>query len=83
MFAFEAVIENSRFVNSETSVKFDNLRNTYFPIEMDAQMTEDEKTPYMIEWWTKSQNLTVATNIHRDAIVEIVKHSNTRLRGKF
>jgi 2-hydroxy-3-keto-5-methylthiopentenyl-1-phosphate phosphatase len=34
----------------------------------------------MIEWWTKSQNLTVATNINRDNIVEMVKKSNTQLR---
>jgi HAD superfamily hydrolase (TIGR01544 family) len=43
-------------------------------------MTKDEKIPFMIEWWNKSQNLTVSTNIHRDNIVEIVKQSSTSLR---
>lgn len=75
-----AVLENSRFVSPEIKLKFDSLRNTYLPIELDATMTNDEKVPYMIEWWVKSQNLTVSTNIHRDNVVEMVKQSKTSLR---
>ncbi len=50
------------------------------PIEIDAKLTIDEKIPYMIEWWTKSQSLTASLDIYRDNIVEIVKNSNSYVR---
>ncbi|VDP60310.1 unnamed protein product [Schistosoma curassoni] len=28
-----------------------SLRNKYYPIELDTNLTENEKTPYMLEWW--------------------------------
>ncbi len=33
-----------------------------------------------VEWWTKAHDLIVTTNIHRDDITELVKHSHTFLR---
>jgi cytosolic 5'-nucleotidase 3 len=38
-----AVLENSRFVSQDFRLKFDQLRNTYLPIEVDPTMTKDEK----------------------------------------
>ena len=49
-------------------------------IEHDVKMTREEKTPFMIEWWQKSFELTVASGIHRDNIGEIVRQSAIKLR---
>jgi len=43
-------------------------------------MSKDEKIPFMKEWWTKSQELTVMSNIYAENISEIVKKSQTQLR---
>jgi HAD superfamily hydrolase (TIGR01544 family) len=56
------------------------LRNKYLPIEHDTKLTKEQKLPYMIEWWTKSLELTVATQINRDDISEIVRNSATHLK---
>jgi HAD superfamily hydrolase (TIGR01544 family) len=50
------------------------------PIEHDPKMTKEQKLPYMIEWWTKSMELTVQTQIHHDDIIEIVQNSTTHLK---
>lgn len=42
------------------------------PIEHDPRLTREQKTPYMIEWWTKSLDLTVQTRIERAQIRELV-----------
>ncbi len=60
--------------------KFEELRDKYLPIEHDPHMSREDKTPFMIEWWTKSLQLTVQTGITRENINEIVKNSNTHLK---
>lgn len=50
------------------------------PIEHDPKLTKEEKIPFMIEWWAKTFDLIVETNIHKDQLAEIVRHSTTHLK---
>ena len=50
------------------------------PIEHDPKMSKEEKIPYMIEWWSKSFDLVVQTQVTRDSIREIVHNSTTHLK---
>ncbi|CAF0845761.1 unnamed protein product [Brachionus calyciflorus] len=76
-----AVIEMSRFVSPEIRKKFKELRDYYLPIEHDIKMTKEQKLPFMIEWWTKSLNLTLETQIESTDIKEIVRNSTTHLKN--
>jgi HAD superfamily hydrolase (TIGR01544 family) len=49
-------------------------------IEHNTSMTKEDKLPFMIEWWTKSLNLTVETQLERNSIGEIVRHSTKKLK---
>jgi 5'-nucleotidase len=44
-------------------------------------MTKKEKLPYMIDWWTKSLQLTVETQIECSHIKEMVASSTTHLKN--
>ena len=50
------------------------------PIEHNASLSKDQKLPHMIEWWSKSLKLTVETQIDRNSISEIVRHSTKKLK---
>lgn len=44
----------------------DDLLRTYYPIEIDRNMTREEKIPYMVEWWEKSHRALVSQNLTRE-----------------
>uniref|UniRef100_A0A3B1J144 5'-nucleotidase, cytosolic IIIB n=1 Tax=Astyanax mexicanus TaxID=7994 RepID=A0A3B1J144_ASTMX len=52
----------------------------YYPIEIDDTRSVEEKTPLMVEWWTKAHNLLVEQQIGKDQLAEAVRESNAMLR---
>lgn len=52
----------------------------YYPIEVDPKMTEEEKIPYMEEWYQQIHNLLVKCNISQASIKGMVSASSARLR---
>ena len=43
-------------------------------------MSKQAKIPFVIEWWSKSFDLIVETEITRENLIEIVRNSSTHLR---
>ncbi|KAK3577134.1 hypothetical protein CHS0354_037467 [Potamilus streckersoni] len=56
------------------------LREKYFSIETDPEMTIEQKTPYMIEWWTKAHELLNTCHITKEAVQKMVASSTAKLR---
>merc|ERR1712038_1192170 len=56
------------------------LRNHYYPIEIDPHLTNEQKLPLMVEWWTQSHNLLIEYGLNQNAIEQIVKESNLYFR---
>ncbi|XP_013397691.1 cytosolic 5'-nucleotidase 3 [Lingula anatina] len=56
------------------------LRDFYFAIEINHEMTLAQKVPYMVEWWTKAHNLLVQCNLRKGMIPEMIQASNAKLR---
>lgn len=52
----------------------------YYPIEVDPKMTEEEKIPYILEWYSKIHDLLVKCTVSQASIKGMVKASNARLR---
>lgn len=43
-------------------------------------MTKEEKTPHMIDWWNKTNDLLIECKINKDSLKEIVDKAITHLR---
>ena len=56
------------------------MRDHYLAVEHDPKLSVAEKIPLMIDWWTKSYDLIVETQMTREDLVEIVRNSPTPLR---
>uniref|UniRef100_M4BW70 5'-nucleotidase n=1 Tax=Hyaloperonospora arabidopsidis (strain Emoy2) TaxID=559515 RepID=M4BW70_HYAAE len=55
----------------------------YYPIEQSATLTQEEKLPFMIEWWTKSHELLIKHRVSKEAVYRAVEESDIVLREGF
>lgn len=75
------VMENSKILPASYTQKTNDLRSKYLPIEQDASMTVEEKTPYMVEWYTKANLLLSECGaVKRHMFQGMIKSSNVELR---
>ncbi|XP_055512898.1 cytosolic 5'-nucleotidase 3-like isoform X2 [Leucoraja erinacea] len=74
------IIDNNKLISDECSKKLKDLVNIYYPIEIDASRSIEEKLPLMIEWWTQTHGLLVQQRIRKDKLAEIVQESGVVLR---
>ncbi|XP_052814773.1 7-methylguanosine phosphate-specific 5'-nucleotidase-like isoform X2 [Mya arenaria] len=56
------------------------IRDKYFPIETDPNLTIEEKTPYMVEWWTKAHALLEKYPLSKEMLHSMVAKSTAKLR---
>ncbi|KAK5601428.1 hypothetical protein CRENBAI_026636, partial [Crenichthys baileyi] len=62
------------------SLQMKELLNTYYPIEIDASLSPEEKLPYMVTWWTKVHELLIQQRIRKDRLAQAVRESSAMLR---
>ncbi|XP_049320679.1 7-methylguanosine phosphate-specific 5'-nucleotidase isoform X2 [Astyanax mexicanus] len=74
------ILHNSTLISEECKSKMSELLSHYYPIEIDDTRSVEEKTPLMVEWWTKAHNLLVEQQIGKDQLAEAVRESNAMLR---
>ncbi|CAD5125055.1 DgyrCDS13298 [Dimorphilus gyrociliatus] len=75
-----AAMDNSNAVPLEYRDMAYKLRDKYYPIEIDNSMTAEEKTPFMIEWWSKAHEGLIKHNITRESVKNAAYNSNITLR---
>ncbi|XP_053385387.1 cytosolic 5'-nucleotidase 3-like isoform X2 [Mercenaria mercenaria] len=56
------------------------IRDKYFPIETDPNMTIEDKIPYMIEWWTQAHDLLLKYPLSKEMLHNMVATSTAMLR---
>lgn len=54
----------------------------YYPIEIDHQLTREQKLPHMIKWYELAHEALVREGLHKDDLEEAVQRSNVTLREK-
>ncbi|KAF5403347.1 Cytosolic 5' nucleotidase III [Paragonimus heterotremus] len=59
-----------------------NLRNKYYPVEVDPYLSDAAKIPQMLEWWRLSHDTIVSCGLHRDALAKTVRDCGVVLRDK-
>ncbi|XP_040287875.1 cytosolic 5'-nucleotidase 3A isoform X1 [Bufo bufo] len=74
------VIDNCRYVSDECRKKLYALKEKYYPIEIDPDLTIQEKYPYMIEWYTKSHTLLIEQRLQKDQLEEVIRDSDIMLK---
>ncbi|XP_078620321.1 cytosolic 5'-nucleotidase 3-like isoform X4 [Branchiostoma floridae x Branchiostoma japonicum] len=74
------VLENSSLVPESKKQILDELRDTYYPIEINAKMTIEEKIPFMMEWYTKGTGVLVECGLKQSDLSLAVKESNAQMR---
>lgn len=74
------ILDNRLLISEDCSKKIKTLLNTYYPIEIDATLSTEEKLPLMVEWWTKVHELLIEQKIRKDMLAQAVRESRTMLR---
>ncbi|XP_018426937.1 PREDICTED: cytosolic 5'-nucleotidase 3A isoform X2 [Nanorana parkeri] len=74
------VIDNCKYVSDECRKKVNKLKDKYYAIEIDPDLTIKEKYPYMIEWYTKSHTLLLEQALQKDKLAEVVRDSDIMLK---
>ncbi|KAM9716914.1 7-methylguanosine phosphate-specific 5'-nucleotidase-like [Menidia menidia] len=74
------ILDNRLLINEDCTKKMKELLNTYYPIEIDASRSAEEKLPLMVEWWTKVHELLIQQRIRKDFLAQAVKESSAMLR---
>ncbi|XP_034617065.1 cytosolic 5'-nucleotidase 3A isoform X7 [Trachemys scripta elegans] len=75
------VIDNCKLITEECRKKLLQLKETYYAIEIDPDLTIEEKYPYMVEWYNKSHTLLVEQGLQKDKFAEIVRESDVMLNN--
>ncbi|OZC12506.1 Pyrimidine 5'-nucleotidase [Onchocerca flexuosa] len=60
---------------------FKSLNEKYSPIETDSSLSSKEKSPAMMEWWSKANDLIISAGFKQNEILNFVEQSTMRLRS--
>ncbi|XP_069953880.1 cytosolic 5'-nucleotidase 3 isoform X1 [Cherax quadricarinatus] len=74
------IMDNSSLMPAFFREDSNKLLAKYYPIEIDPKMSEEEKIPYMIEWYEQIHELIVKCKVSQESLEEMVSSSNARLR---
>lgn len=59
-------------ITKECKRKMEALMDKYYPIEIDAHLSRDEKVPHMVEWYTLVNSLLMDQGLTRDDVRQAV-----------
>lgn len=74
------ILDNRLLIDENCKKQIKKLLNTYYPIEIDARLSTEEKLPLMVEWWTKVHELLIEQKIRKDMLAQAVRESRSKLR---
>lgn len=77
--SFKALQSAPNFTQ-ESRDKFKSMFEFYKPIEMDIELTAEQKIPHMQRWWEVCMNLVTSVNIKKSDYASIVIDSKLLLR---
>ncbi|CAN9508581.1 unnamed protein product [Ophioblennius macclurei] len=77
------ILDNRLLISEDCAKQMRELLNTYYPVEIDASRSPEEKLPHMVEWWTKVHRLLIEQKIRKDMLAQVVKESSVMLRDGY
>jgi len=76
-------LRNKGFLGEEYVKQSQALYDTYAPIEKDSQLTPEQKSPKMIEWWNLHKDLMVEKGVTKEVFEKIADAGHLHLRDYF
>lgn len=77
------ILDNRLLIDENCKMQIKKLLNTYYPIEIDAKLSIEQKVPLMVEWWTKVHELLIEQKIRKDMLAQAVMESRSKLREDY
>ncbi|XP_058477357.1 7-methylguanosine phosphate-specific 5'-nucleotidase-like [Solea solea] len=77
------ILDSRLLIDKDCTRKMRELLNIYYPIEIDAGRSAEEKLPLMVEWWTKVHDLLIQQRIRKDMLARAVMESDAMLRDGY
>lgn len=74
------VLRNGEYLTEDYSQKAHALRDKYYPIEIDPNISIGEKKGKMQEWWTAHSDLLIKSKLNKKDIEKIVKSEKIKFR---
>ncbi|KAE8597239.1 hypothetical protein XENTR_v10016399 [Xenopus tropicalis] len=74
------IIDNCKLITDECRKKLFQLKEKYYAIEIDPDLSIKEKYPYMVEWYTKSHTLLIDQRLQKNKLAEAVRDSDVKLK---
>ncbi|CAL8108299.1 unnamed protein product [Calicophoron daubneyi] len=74
------VIKADPELTEEAKQKLKQGDKKYLPIEFDPNLSNAEKIPFMLDWWTNAHKTIVDCKLHRDILARTVKECSVELR---
>ncbi|XP_077972938.1 cytosolic 5'-nucleotidase 3-like [Styela clava] len=74
------ILEMNSLIPNDVKTQLTNLKEKYHAIEIDPNLTQEEKIPHMIEWWTKAHKLISSSEIKKSHLQDNVSKSEAMLR---
>jgi len=68
-------IDASPRLSDEYREEAEKIRRHYYPIEIDPNLTDEQKLPSMKEWWTRSHDLLMDCGLNRQKIEQIIEEA--------
>lgn len=72
----------SKQIDPKLAMKFQLLKEKYYPIEFDPNLSHDQKVPLMEEWWKASHQHIISAGFHRSTVEMFVRSSKIALRDQ-
>lgn len=69
------ILTRSSKVSENYRKRCEELKAKYYPIEISPELTNEEKFPYMVEWWENADQAILDEKIHKDTIAEMVRET--------
>lgn len=75
------IIQNPNIMNPNLFIESSKLVDKYYPIEMDYNLSPEEKSSYMYDWYTQTLNLYYKYELTYDKLISCVKNGHIILRN--
>jgi 5'-nucleotidase len=75
-------LRSGPYISEDYSKKANELASFYHPIEMDLNISLEEKKAKMLEWWTKHFDLLIASGLKKEHIKQIIYSGKIQFRDK-
>lgn len=74
------VLETNSMISDDIKKELHDLKEKYYAIEIDHNLSKDEKVPHMIKWWTTVHEILAKTRLNKSHLRRSVSESEIKLR---